>query len=85
VAFARRKDTKERCRQESRLALLDSRPKLDSTARLDSDRTVTFTLPLPDERDRLRVALGEPRVAAILRVDLQGATAEQEALAIARP
>src|SRR5712691_1183596 len=88
TAFSMRKDTKGPCRQESRLVLLDSRPRVASTtARLDSDRTLTFTLPLPEGRDRLRVALGEPssRVAAILRIDLQGATAEPEALAVVTP
>ena len=87
AAFATRKDTKERCPQESRLVLLESRPRLTSTARLDSDRSVTFTLPLPDGRDRLRVSMGKPssRAATTLRIDLQGATAEQEALAVVTP
>src|SRR2546428_5159815 len=82
AAFAARKDTKESCPQESRLVLLNLRPASGSTASLD-DRTVTFTLPLPDGRDRLRVALGgsSSRPTAILRIDLQGATAEREALA----
>ena len=84
AAFATRKDTKEPCPQESRLLLLNSRSS-GSTARLD-DRTVTFTLPLPEGRDRLRVALGgSSRPAAILRIDLQGATAEREALAAVTP
>src|SRR5438105_1131353 len=85
AAFATRKDTKEPCPQESRLLLLNSRPS-GSTARLDG-RTVTFTLPLPEGRDRLRVALGgsSSRPAAILRIDLQGATAEREALAAVTP
>src|SRR5216683_2713784 len=74
AAFSTRKDMKEPCRQASRLVLLDSRPRFASTARLDSERTVTFTLPLPEGRDRLRVALGESssRAAAILRIDLPG-------------
>ena len=47
---------------------------------------MTFTLPLPEGRDRLRVALGgSSRPAAILRIDLQGATAEREALAAVTP
>jgi len=87
AAFATRKDTKEPCRQESRLVLVNSRPASSSTARLDSDRTVTFTLPLPEGRERLRVALGgsSSQPAAILRIDLQGATAEREALAVVTP
>ncbi len=87
AAFATRKDTKERCPQESRLVLLESRPRLTSTARLDSDRSVTFTLPLPDGRDRLRVSMGGPssRAASTLRIDLRSATAEQEALAVVTP
>ena len=80
-----RKDTKEPCAHESHFALLDSRDTSSSTARLDADRTVTFTLPLPDGRDRLRVGLGEARATAILRVDLQAATAEREALAAVTP
>src|SRR5438132_140124 len=85
AAFATLKDTKEPCPQESRLLLLNSRSS-GTTARLD-DRTVTFTLPLPEGRDRLRVALGgsSSRPAAILRIDLQGATAEHEALAVVTP
>ena len=87
AAFAARRDTKERCPQESRLVLLDSRPRLASTVRFDSDRAVTFTLQLPDGRDRLRVSLGEPssRAATTLRIDLQGATAEREAVAVVTP
>src|SRR5438067_2456665 len=46
AVFATRKDTKEPCPQESRLALLNARPASGSTAGLE-DRTVTFTLPLP--------------------------------------
>ena len=85
AAFATRKDTKEPCAHQSHFALLDSRDTSSSTARLDSDRTVTFTLPLPDGRNRLRVGLGETRATAILRVDLQAATAEREALAVVTP
>ncbi|HYY51551.1 MAG TPA: serine/threonine-protein kinase [Myxococcales bacterium] len=85
AGFATRRDTKERCPQESRLVLLDSRHTSGSSARLESDRTVTFTLLLPDGRDRLRVAYGAPRAAAVLRLDLRGATAEREALAVAAP
>ena len=85
AAFATRKDTKEPCAHQSHFALLDSRDTSSSTARLDSDRTVTFTLPLPDGRNRLRVGLGETRATAILRVDLQAATAEREALAAVTP
>jgi hypothetical protein len=85
AAFATRKDGKEPCGHQSQLLLLNSRATSGSTARLDSDRTVTFTLPLPDARDRLRIALGEPRAIAILRVDLQAATAEREALAAVAP
>src|SRR5438552_447311 len=85
AVFATRKDTKEPCPQESRLALLSSRPASGSNAGLE-DRTVTFTLPLPDGRDRLRVALGgSPRPIAVLRIDLQAATAEREALAAVNP
>src|SRR5438132_1289457 len=85
AVFATRKDTKEPCPQESRLVLLSSRPASGSTASLD-DRTVTFSLPLPEGRDRLRVALGgSSRPVAILRIDLQAATAEREALAAGNP
>ena len=85
AVFATRKDTKEPCPQESRLVLLSSRPASGSTASLDN-RTVTFSLPLPEGRDRLRVALGgSSRPVAILRIDLQGATAEREALAAVNP
>ena len=85
AAFATRNDTNRPCSQESRLVLLDSRATPAGKARLDSDRAVTFTLPLLDGRDRLRIALGEPRAVAILRIDLQGATAEREALAVVAP
>ena len=83
--FATRKDTKEPCAHQSHFVLLDSRDTSGSTARLDSDRTVTFTLPLPDGRDRLRVGLSETPATAILRVDLQAATVEREALAAVTP
>ena len=61
--------------------LLDSRSEIPSAIQLDSERTVKLTLSLPDGRDRIRVALGEPSRAAVLRIDLQSATAEQEAFA----
>jgi hypothetical protein len=78
TAFARRK---EPCRQAlSRLMLLDARSQ-SSTARVEG-QTATFTLALPDRGDRLRVALGS---RTILRLDLQGATAEREALATVSP
>jgi hypothetical protein len=88
ATFSTRKDSRKPCRQKTRLVLLDSRPRLVSTTpRLDSDRTLTFTLPLPEGRGRLRVALGEPlsRAAAILRIDLQDATAEPDAIAAVTP
>ena len=87
AVFSTRKDTTETCRQEPHLVLLDSRSRSASTAQLDSERAVKFVLPLPDGRDRIRVAVGEPfsRTAAILRIDLHGATAEQEAVAVATP
>jgi len=85
TAFAKRTDSSESCRQSaSQLVLLDSRPIRTSTARLDG-RSVTFTLPLPDGRDRLRVALGEPRTRTTLRLNLQAATAEHEAVATVSP
>src|SRR5438045_1669610 len=52
--FTARKDTEEPCAAESRLMLLNSRARASSNARLDSARSVTFTLTLPDGRDRLR-------------------------------
>jgi serine/threonine protein kinase len=82
ATFAARKDTKEPCRRASHLVLLNSGRADGSTARLDSDRTVTFTLLLPDGHDRLRVALG---ANSVLRLDLQAATAEREALASVAP
>ena len=83
--FARRKDTDEPCREGSaHLVVLGLRAPGASTARLDG-RTATFTLPLPDGRDRLRVALGKPPSRTILRLDLQSATAEHEALATVTP
>ena len=81
ATFSTRKDTTEPCRQVSRLVLLDSRSEIPSAIQLDSERTVKLTLSLPDGRDRIRVALGEPSRAAVLRIDLQSATAEQEAFA----
>ncbi len=81
ATFSTRKDTTEPCRQASRLVLLDSRSEVPSAIQLDSERTVKLTLALPESRDRIRVALGEPSRGAVLRIDLQGATAEQEALA----
>jgi Protein kinase domain len=81
ATFSTRKDTTEPCRQASRLVLLDSRSEVPSAFQLDSERTVKFTLALPDGRNRIRVALGEPSRSAVLRIDLQGATAEQEAFA----
>ncbi len=86
VSFASRKDAADRCRQESQIAVLDARPKLPFAVRLDSDRVATFVLALPEGRDRLRVALGKPSSRAVtLRIDLQVATAEQEAIAALTP
>ena len=88
ATFAARKDSKKPCRHKTRLVLLDSRPRVVSTTpRLDSDRTMTFSLPLPEGRGRLRVALGEPsfRAAATLRIDLQDATAQPDAFAAVTP
>jgi len=44
---------------------------------------VTFSVPVPQGRDRIRVALGGPssRSALNFRIDLRSATVEPEALA----
>ncbi|HYS07384.1 MAG TPA: serine/threonine-protein kinase [Myxococcales bacterium] len=83
VAFAARGDLRERCGQPARLVVLGARPGPDSTARLDSGRGVTFSVPVPQGRDRIRVALGGPssRSALNFRIDLRSATVEPEALA----
>jgi serine/threonine protein kinase len=80
TAAFRRRDRSCPGGEGSRLVLLDSRSDA-STTRLD-DGKVTFTLALPEGRDRLRIALGS---RAILRLDLQNATAEREALATVTP
>jgi hypothetical protein len=66
--------------------LLDGRAASTSSAALDSDRAATFSVSLPAGRDRLRLALGDPRrPAAVLRIDLRSAIAEREALAATQP
>lgn len=86
AVFSTRKDSTERCRPGAPMALLESSSRATATAQLESEGRVSFTLPLPEGRDRLRVALGAPsREAAILRLDLQRATAEQEAFAAVAP
>ncbi|HYV65679.1 MAG TPA: serine/threonine-protein kinase [Myxococcales bacterium] len=76
ATFSTRKETKEPCAPGSRLVLLEPRSEVPSAFQLESERTVKFTLALPDGRNRIRVALGR---SAALRIDLQSATAEQEA------
>src|SRR5262249_8953656 len=84
--FSKRKDSTERCRSGAELALLEPGSKAGAGARLEADGQVSFTLPLPEGRDRLRVSLRAPTgTAAVLRLDLLRATAEPEAFAAVVP
>jgi len=84
--YSKRKDSTEHCRPGAQLALLEPTSKEVARARLEPDGQVSFTLPLPESRDRLRVALRAPTgVAAVLRLDLLRATAEAEAFAAVAP